>query len=121
MSKLKYHDYIGVNPEACVEKLPIVNMRECVVQMRHKGYMPVPCKDWPLSACICWLFKDMDHLKPNYYLYTHSAESTEDSILSEKTDFREAFLTFLSFEFNMFPTKNEEDNTENYRFLIHVD
>lgn len=123
MSKQTYLECIETksNPKACVKKLLIVNMRECVAQMRNKGYMPTLCKDWSLSACICWLFKDMNHLKPGYYLYEYSTESTEDSILSEKTDFRDAFLTFLSFEFNLFPIKNDEDNTETYNFLIYVD
>ena len=123
MSKQKYLEYFETetSPKACVEKLPVVNMRECIAQMHHKGYIPTPCINWPLSACICWLFKDMKHLKPGYYLYEYPIEFTEESILSENTDFRDAFLTFLSFEFNLFPIKNDEDNTETYNFLIYVD
>ena len=107
--------------DTCRENIPVINMRKCVAQMRHKGYLPKVCEDWPLSACICILFSDMKHLGSNYYLYEYTISPTENSILSEKTDFRNAFVTFLSFEFNLFPIKNEKDNTETYKFLIHVD
>ena len=107
--------------DTCIENIPVINMRKCVTQMCHKGYLPKVCEDWPLSAYLCLLFQDMSHLGSNYYIYEYVVNPAKDSILSEKTDFRSALLTFLSFELNLFPIKNEKDNIEIYKFFIHID